>query len=50
MEMGETPGRYSRLLPAALFLYWPPAAVAQPISGSLRRPALQSARIRLIEG
>lgn len=36
-----TPGRYSRLLPAALFLSWPPEAVAQPIFGSLRRPALQ---------
>lgn len=31
------------LLPAAPFWYWQPAAVAQSISGSLRRPALQYA-------
>ena len=34
------------LLPAALFWYWQPAAVAQSISGSLRRPALQYACTR----
>ncbi|MEG1226498.1 MAG: hypothetical protein RSD83_18170 [Hafnia sp.] len=49
VSIGEAPGRYSRLFPAALFWSWPPAAVAQSIYGSLRQPALQSARIRLIE-
>lgn len=34
------------LLPAALFWYWQPAAVAQSIFGSLRRPALQYACTR----
>lgn len=34
------------LLPAALFWYWQPVAVAQSISGSLRRPALQYACTR----
>lgn len=34
------------LLPAAPFWYWQPAAVAQSISGSLRRPALQYACTR----
>lgn len=34
------------LLPAALFWYWQPAAVAQSISRSLRRPALQYACTR----
>ena len=34
------------LLPAALFWYWQPVAVAQSIYGSLRRPALQYACTR----